>query len=234
MGTGGGFAPETAELHGRYSCDFVEDAAEVIGILEARAGGNVEERQVRIDEQGLCLANAAALDVLDDRVVCHFAENMREIVGADVNSPGDIHDFQICSIVQVNIGKSFLNQNIFLFCCRRSAFPHRIVDEMHDGAGCYIGCMIAMRMQKTLSDDGKECAKLASDGLTGNAGLDIFGQQGVFALVWQLQPAHRDAAIVGQFMQNEILIMENAAVVDDDITGLCMAEVIANDIGTVA
>ena len=35
-------------------------------------------------------------------------------------------------------------------------------------------------------------------------------------------------------MQDEILIVEHAAVVDDDVTGLCVAEVIADNISAVA
>ena len=98
-----GGSPGAAECARRHADDLAEDAAEVVGVIEADAQGNLGQGQVGIDEQGLGFADAPAAQVLKRGVVGRVLERMGDVVAAGVEMLGNVADGEVFGIMLFDV-----------------------------------------------------------------------------------------------------------------------------------
>ena len=140
-----GGSPGAAECAWRHADDLTEDAAEVVGVIETDAQGNLGQGQVSIDEQGLGLADAPAAQVLKRGVVGRVLERMGDIVAAGVEMLGNVAGGEVLGIMLFDVRAGVFNQEVF----RLSSFDGPLRDllpyKMDDGLGCCVCCGISVR-----------------------------------------------------------------------------------------
>ena len=107
-------SPGAAEGAGRHADDLAEDAAEVVGVIEADARGDFGQGKVGVDEQGLCLADAPAAQVLERSVVGRVLEGVGDVVAARVELPGDVADGERFGVMLFDYERT---RSISMFSC---------------------------------------------------------------------------------------------------------------------
>ena len=229
-----GGSPGAAECARRHADDLAEDAAEVVGVIEADAQGNLGQGQVGIDEQGLGFADAPAAQVLKRGVVGRVLERMGDVVAAGVEMLGNVADGEVFGIMLFDVRAGVFNQEVF----RLSSFDGPLRDllpyKMDDGLGCCICCGISVRLGEAVFNDVVEGAEFFGDGLAGNAGMGAGRKQRIGARAGALESCDGDAAGIRERIKHQTFIVHDFTVVDDDIAGLRMAYLIADDMRAVA
>lgn len=105
---------------------------------------------------------------------------------------------------------------------------------MDDGLGCCICCGISVRLGEAVFNDVVEGAEFFGDGLAGNAGMGAGRKQCIGASAGALESCDGDAAGIRERIKHQTFIVHDLTVVDDDIAGLRMAYLIADDMRAVA
>ena len=127
-----------------------------------------------------------------------------------------------------------LHQHVLLSSGADGPLGDLLPDQMDDGLGSGIGRGVAVRLGEALLDDVVERAELLGNGLAGNARMEAGRQQCIGARARPLEPGDGDAAGIRQGVEHEALVVHDLAVVDDDVAGLCMADLVADDVRAVA
>lgn len=218
----------------RHADDFLECAAEVIGVFKADAASNLGERERRVDEHALSLADAAAQDVLLQGVIRDVLEQMRDVVFAGMHVAGNVTQGDRFGVMCFDELFNRGDEVIVFFLGRYGICLDQLMDDEDDGAGQCVGNRIPVRQLDVMMDHWIEFSENVRGTLAGNPGMHAFWKQGIDALPRQFEVCYSDAPGIHLFFEHHALIMQDMAVVDQHIARLRIADLAADDMCAIA